>query len=77
MEKISHSRMVIRQKGQMHEKHQQILLPADDRPIYFVFQIKVVCENLRKKNVAGHLGVFNEYFEPDNSELISSTDHHQ
>ena len=42
----------------------------------FFFQIKIVCKNLRKKNVTGHLGVFNEYFEPDNSWLlfISSKD---
>jgi hypothetical protein len=33
------------------------------------FEIKIVCENLRKKNVTGHLGVFSEYFEPDNSRL--------
>ena len=31
--------------------------------------IKTVCKNLRTKNVTGHLGVFSEYFETDNSRL--------
>ena len=36
---------------------------------YSIFKIKSVCKNLRLKNVTGHLGVFREYFEADNSRL--------